>query len=288
MISTTIGLVGNESSKTQFICIVGLLYNLPSIIQAMGRIRPHRRNKVSSVVIFITENNNSKLYLGKIEAKRYFQGLISTQIISEQSKDYYYKCMTVDSVHDWLTNDLGCRFVSLSNRLGYKQNRCNYCDRCSGTVIHRSSKNSQDMIETINTRKRIGKLILERMKQKCFCCNTKNCIGICIAKRRGRMTCFHCLGNHPAKKCNSQYKSILKNKACYSCMVFNFDGNVNHDYRLCSKDGEIRERLRGLIHHAYLDDKKDANRKNFDEFLSGIYATEETFFKFLYKYKKWK
>ena len=32
LITTTIGLVGNESSRTQMVCIVGLLYNLPSIV----------------------------------------------------------------------------------------------------------------------------------------------------------------------------------------------------------------------------------------------------------------
>ena len=122
LISTTIGLVGNESSKTQLVCIVGLLYNLPSIVQAMGRIRPHRRNTTSLVRIFINVNNNSKLYLGRIEGKRNYQGLISTQIVSQNSIDYYYKCMTVNSVYDWLTQDLGCRLRSLSKRLGYKQN----------------------------------------------------------------------------------------------------------------------------------------------------------------------
>ena len=33
LITTTLGLVGNENKKTQMICIVGLLYNLPSIVQ---------------------------------------------------------------------------------------------------------------------------------------------------------------------------------------------------------------------------------------------------------------
>ena len=40
LISKTLGLVGNESAKTQLIVIVGVLYNLLSIVQAMGRIRP--------------------------------------------------------------------------------------------------------------------------------------------------------------------------------------------------------------------------------------------------------
>ena len=288
LISTTLGLVGNESINTQLVCIVGLLYDLPSIVQAMGRIRPKRRRKISEMMIFIPNKVKSLLHLGRISAKTNFQQLCACRILSESMKERYMRVMTVSSVYEWLTNDTGCKLVSLACRMGYRQNVCNKCDYCTKSITHKSAEQQRRKIENNRKRKSVGIQLLSKLKKHCFCCKKSSCIGTCLASKLPGMNCYHCLGKHRANQCTMEYKSVLKNKACYSCFVFNHSEDCNHDYTQCKQKGEVQERLRGLIHHDFIEAKKTNRVLNFTTFISGIYATEETFFKYLYKYKNWK
>ena len=295
LISTTVGLVGNESSKTQMVCIVGLLYNIPSIIQSMGRIRPRKRTSHSLCSIFTSDNNQWKIKESKDSSKAAFNELVGCKIISKDSMVRYFQSMTMASVHNWLFDDEGCRLVSLGKRMGYNvDNKCNICDKCitgsSNVRMASLSKRKQNDIAMV--KKEAGIRLLQRLKQKCICCNTSTCSGTCVVKSiQGRMVCYHCLGYHTSSSCGV-YKSILQGKACYSCYVFNYDQTAQHSFESCRKEGEIRERLRALIHYDYREKtkfrKSGSQLYSFNVHLSGIYASEETFFTFLYEYRDWK
>jgi len=291
LISTTLGLVGNECSNTQMVCIVGMMYNLPSIVQAIGRIRPMRRNDNSICSIFTQEKNHDKIALDKDEKANAFRELVACNILSDENSAMYFQSMTMQSVHNWLFNDTGCRYTSIARRLGYNIPSCKVCDKCSSKhILYSGTKKTQE-ISSHQIHKHHGIQLLLRLKQKCIVCNDTNCSGTCVVRNiKSKVVCFHCLGSHLSNQCKI-YKPILDRKACYSCYVFNYDQRSYHDYRQCSKEGEIREKLRALIQHDFLNNVKkncDNQQSNYQEHLSGIYASENTFFKFLYRYKDWK
>ena len=296
LISTTLGLVGNESSKTQMVCLVGLHYNLPSIIQSIGRIRPKTRTRYSLCSIFTSNDNVWRIQENKTLSRAAFRELVGCKIISEDCKDRYFKSMTMTSVNNWLFSDDGCRMVSLGKRMGYSiKTDCKLCDKCiGGTNVRKASLERKKRIDIVMKQREDGIQLLNTLKQRCICCNRSTCSGTCVVQSmKGRFQCYHCLGNHTAAKCGV-YKPILKNKACYSCYVFNYDQSVHHTYTDCNKDGEIKERLRALIQYDFREKTKNINQLssnrgyNFEEQLAGIYASEESFFRFLNKYKDWK
>ena len=88
------------------------------------------------------------------------------------------------------------------------------------------------------------------------------------------------------KDCPAAYKTILGGKACFSCYVYNYSDSVVHSRDECSVEGEIQERLRGLIHYDFKSKKERNASVDFNVHLSGIFADSKTFFSFLYKYRE--
>lgn len=174
LVSTTIGLVGNESTKTQTVCIVGLLYNIPSIIQSIGRIRPQRRNDDSQCSIFTRVNNEFLLENVAAKNEADFAQLVGCQLLKDSHRGKYLKSMTMSSVHNWLFNDIndgGCRVVSLCSRLGYVHLKCNKCDRCTNTSVNRSKVVRRKRKDLNKGRKDAGIKLLQTLKTKCIVCN---------------------------------------------------------------------------------------------------------------------
>ena len=285
LISTTIGLVGNESTKTQLVCITGLLYNIPSIVQSIGRIRPKQRNDDSLVRVFVPHTVNARLHLDKVNSEHNFQQLCSTRIIAETNRSKYRKCMTVTSVYEWVNCDLGCRFVSLAARMGYNQDICKVCDNCRKSPANKSAILKRKEVKKYKEEKDFGLRLLHKCKSHCPCCKNTTCIGTCVVRKQKGIYCFHCLGSHVASKCPGKWKKVLEGKACYSCFRYRLSDNDNHHFSQCSKLGEIQERLRGLIHYKYFDEVGKGLEQNFIQYLAGIYANESTYFKFLYQFK---
>lgn len=287
LITTTLGLVGNESRRTQMVCIVGMHYNLPSIIQAYGRIRPKRRTTMSECLIFTSNNNYQRLIVAKEESSNAFNLLVGSGIIGPASKDVYNKSMTMHSVNEWLFKDQGCRLVSLAGRIGFRHDKCRICDMCTNTSVNRSAMDREKRKRNVKKQREMGIQILRHLKKRCICCSSNSCAGNCVASGMQQSpACYHCLGNHTAKNCPRDYRSILNGKACFSCYVYNYSEDVVHSHNECRVEGEIQERLRGLIHYDYNDKKKTNTSVDFKKHLSGIFADSETFFSFLYKYRK--
>lgn len=289
LISTTLGLVGNESTKTGYVCIVGMLYNLPSVIQSIGRIRPSRRSTDSLVRIYTDINNQGKIRVAMADSRVAFDELVGSGVLSSECKVKYFHTMTMGSVSDWLSTDKGCRLVALTGRMGYSMDKCKICDICKDSEVSRLSLLKKKKMDGSRKEKEEGIQLLMRMRQKCICCNSPSCAGTCIVKGIRGLVCYHCIGPHRSNKC-TVYKPILMGKACYSCYVFNYSQEAAHRFTDCNNEGQIKERLRAVIQKDYLDKKKErgASEYSFNQHLSGIYADEGTFFKFLYKYRDWK
>ncbi len=291
LISTTIGLVGNESTKTQTVCIVGLLYNIPSIIQCLGRIRPQRRTDDSQCTIFTNESYNFMLERASVKGESDCAQLISCKLLDRANRGKYLKSMTVNSVNGWLFHDMGCRIVSLCARLGYKHAPCKRCDRCTNTTVSRCRLIRRKRNEESNTKMKAGIKLLEAMKNYCVVCKKTTCIGTCVANSRQRrrrigIVCFKCLGNHSSANCDKKYESAFMNKACYCCFQYNYSIQARHNFDECRNDGGIKDRLRCLLHHDYCEkvEQRGDTELTFQTYMSGVYATPGTYFDFLYKY----
>ena len=311
LISTTLGLVGNESSKTQLVCIVGLLYNIPSIVQSIGRIRPMRRNNQSLCVIYTGVDNRKRLEMAKKDSKDAHTQLVKCKVLpSDDNKidAFYFRSMSMTAVNNWLFSDPGCRLARLGWRLGFEiKEECKICDRCANTHVRISSSLKKKQMNNNQRLKDIGVQVLQRLRQTCFCCKSSLCSGTCVVRSLGssRLVCYHCLGNHRSSRCD-YYKPILKGKVCFSCYRYNYSPVCNHDYDTCGKDGEIKERLRALIQYDFLEKKKQRISSSFSssryprqqrqqqqeeeeycfrKHLAGIYANAESYFTFLCKYK---
>ena len=284
LITTTLGLVGNENKKTQMICIVGLLYNLPSIVQAYGRIRPKERCKKSICSIYTLKKNNTRMAIeARNESMNTLDELVGSGIVSRKKESKYSNSMTTKSVHNWLFRDQGCRLVSLGKRLGVTCQKCLLCDICTGTHISESAIVKMVQSKKDMGMKQVAKQVIQSLKRICIVCKQKDCIGNCIVQSKKSFMCFHCMGNHSYKKCPKHHKEILNGKACFSCYQWNWDGTI-HDFSTCSQKGGLQERLRGLVQYDFSEKSNISYRSH----LSGIYCSEESFSRFLFKYKDWK
>ena len=119
LISTTLGLVGNESINTQHVCVAGILYDLLSIVQAMGRIQLIRRSNDSQMCIYIPSEVNIILDLGSIKSMNHFIQLKTNKIIDVNCEECHKQCMTVSSVYEWMTTDLGCWVLKSQKKTTY-------------------------------------------------------------------------------------------------------------------------------------------------------------------------
>ena len=107
------------------------------MIQAIGRIRPHRRTFDSSFQIFLP---NDKFLIG-IQNQRRGQDLeryrlLSTNSLITEKQEQFNKMLSSQSVYDWCCKDLDCRYHSLHDRMNFTilDKPCNICDTCCSKV----------------------------------------------------------------------------------------------------------------------------------------------------------
>ena len=214
LITTTLGLVGNECSKNNYVVCVGTLYDLMSYVQAMSRIRPKWRNENSRMDIFIPDkprigwvgsNNQTDDY-------NHLQQLKSDNlIVSAEDESIYNRCLTKQSVNDWLYTDEGCRISNLAKRMGYNKGSCTKCDVCSSSPIAKSSVIACKQITIENEITEKGKYHLKLLEYTCLSCkDTYKCVGMCYKKNN---RCFKCDGmDHLAGNCPKRYQKAFAGK----------------------------------------------------------------------------
>lgn len=132
-----IGLVGNECSQNHCVVVIGLLYDILSVIQSIGRIRPHRRKMHSTFQIFLPNETILKRILNqrrRDELKK-FQLLSENKLITMNFEEFN-KILSSESVYEWCCKDLDCRYQSLHERMKFSNlpGPCKMCDNCNTKV----------------------------------------------------------------------------------------------------------------------------------------------------------
>ena len=140
LISTTIGLVGNENTNVRFIFVHKQIYSTANLLQAIGRLRPEQRGKDTGVFQIITDQCtdpknewNKKLH---IDADNLMQQIENIGILSHSTRAVFRKWFHIGE-HQKLFLTEGCIMRNLSNLVGTSRKEpCGRCTWCKDGTRH--------------------------------------------------------------------------------------------------------------------------------------------------------
>eukprot|EP00980_Cylindrotheca_fusiformis_P026307 scaffold15776_cov69-Cylindrotheca_fusiformis.AAC.1 len=120
LISTTVSLVGNENGRCKTMIIVRPLFDISSLIQVIGRLRPNQRG-VGTEVIQLCEQKDLKPNKSVTEnCDRSIKNLINANFVSENEVDIVLrKVYHIDGYKEWLRNEDQNCFVSIGDPANY-------------------------------------------------------------------------------------------------------------------------------------------------------------------------
>lgn len=270
LLSTTIGLVGNENRNCQHILIVGFLFSLMNVIQAVGRLRQSQRVGGSSVRLYYHILGQAQLDAFEIREHSAFESLRARKLVGE-NENYFVKVATISGLYDWLSHDNGCLVKNLSERYGINRVECRVCDGCRGQPTRRLARTARTEAVRDNVTANRAMLVLKKMMERCLHCGMGSCNGESCMERR----CFRCGKGHPRGTCKESNTAslVLKGKACYQCFdLYQRRDYQNHDATTCP----LKRRLRRMIFA-----RTENLTSSFVKSLSGIYSDENAFYTFV-------
>ena len=297
LITTTLGLVGNECSRCQLVVVVGYLYDIPSIIQAMGRIRPHRRNERSSFMLFGPEISSEEYQEKKEAERKHWNVLKNNNLVNDEIRLVYNKSMTQTSVISWAYQTKTCRVQYLKDKMGSTVGISNICgcDVCNNKSkkqqlrsngIKRAQIYNQKQIEVQLSERDKANEVLKLLSSRCLLCNRQVCDGTCAVKKEGR--CLKCGSRKHTNALCTQAKAHTKplhNIACFCCFQYNVTGRPTHIYGQSS----IKERLKYLFLSEYVKETEFVQSKathSLEHFLYVHFSNVDSYYKFLSKHYK--
>ena len=303
LVSTTIALVGNENSACRHVLVVGYLFNLINLVQAVGRLRPRQRQTGGSFGVFLPlllrRDFQRKEQMNTIE----FAALRAKRLIGGD-RGLFDRLLTTKGINDWAIDTVSCRVLSLSKVFGFERGACLVCDTCVGgvsmniipatnesaiaasaaemVVVHSATKRVVETPVEHTARVRTGLskeqnqtrnraiLVLKGLEEKCLFCGKVNCNGEGCLKG-----CFNCGKNHYKSKCpeKDSVAKALRGKACYQCFdPHSRQGYVQHSPQECI----LKRRLRRLIF------KKTQNSDaTLAQVLGSVYSSDATFYTYV-------
>jgi superfamily II DNA helicase RecQ len=133
LISTIVALVGNENPKCKGIIVVGVIYNLASLVQAIGRLRPNQRGPNSKVtqVLFkyvIERTYNETNNYDSQSSKEKLDQLFNAHVIEEKQTEQLKMLFNYDNYIDFF-HENGCYLHRLATACG--ESIMDDCMRCT-------------------------------------------------------------------------------------------------------------------------------------------------------------
>jgi hypothetical protein len=239
LFTTSIGVVGNENEAAGLICVVGLLHDLSSFLQAIGRLRPKQRGPDARVyqIVLNEDLRPNKRMSDECDFKR--SELVQAGVLSEDDLYTFNNIFHIDGYRAFLNGE-GCyirRLESMFSEAGsITQSFCRRCTWCRTRSMHLSfvpmGKTTcvarEHTIQVFNAEapreeeNPIGlaaeaALVEERymvnirylamcklawLKDHCPACASMDCIGECM-----KQSCYICgEPTHKAQACKFHYK----------------------------------------------------------------------------------
>jgi superfamily II DNA helicase RecQ len=272
LISTTIGLVGNECRNCRHVVIVGHLYNVMSVVQAIGRLLAHQRLDGASIDMILPKLSAKRISDFAAESRIEFNKLVARKLVPHDW-EVFQTFSTTNGIVNWI-NTPGCQLANLDALFGHTRRKCDVCSVCKNEpltemAVIASRANTQS---TEEQHRAVD--ILRRLVERCLVCNSSLCDGdTCIPKNR----CYRCGEAHQSRNCpvSSKIKHIMNGVGCSYCFdVKERFGFETHDYgTACS----MKRRLRRLM--------IQESTGSFDSFVSNVTSEVKLFYQFLSKAK---
>ena len=217
--TTTLGMVGNESSKVGLISILGHIYCMSNHIQCIGRLRKPQRGSHAMAITIVPKlhPNVLKCRLEKDESN--FDVPTKNGMLNVDEKKMCNTVFGFMGLYNHLNDQKNTRrLVSLQELLGCVVRKCNRCDLCNNCPIVIASRISKQKTTIANGNMESASRVLTRLTSECLVCNRKNgCDGENCSVILG---CHRCgqLG-HNSRQCHhsKEIKQVLQNKGCHGC-----------------------------------------------------------------------
>jgi hypothetical protein len=135
LVSTIVALVGNENKKCKKIVIGGFLYNVSSLVQAIGRLRPDQRGHDARVEVFYYPITAQAKEDAKQTEGNSFQELRSASCLQDDCFGDYSQIFSPVGLQKILAMKTGCFLQSLSSCYGFARQPCLQCALCIQSTI---------------------------------------------------------------------------------------------------------------------------------------------------------
>ena len=142
LVSTTIGIVGNENPKMKHIFCIRLLYSLSNFVQAIGRLRPKQRGGTASVTLVVKGCDLRDNSFATKQASNNRSQLVNAGVLRNEDISIFDTVFHIDGFKTFLNKD-GCHISRLRNIFsGYQGGECRKCTWCMYRTRHLQCSNS--------------------------------------------------------------------------------------------------------------------------------------------------
>ena len=135
LVTTTMGLVGNENSKVDVIMIVNLMYDLSNTVQCIGRLRSSQRHAQSQVRQYVTPSacllHGTNYDHDEENFETYHIKYVQIGLLSNEPnvKTAFRDLHSLNALKEVICSK-GCVLVGMSRRYGWERSECGRCSFC--------------------------------------------------------------------------------------------------------------------------------------------------------------
>lgn len=286
LITTTLGIVGNENPSCRHMVLVGTLYNLFNYVQAFGRLRPKQRKAFGKITCIVPTSDPTSDY----ETKRQQQADASCEYAADQlearglirsnNRDVFLAVASQQSVRDCF-NDSRCLLVAISERFGVPRAiDCGVCTNCRGAPVAQAALRATHQRNVAVEADHAVKSLMRQLADRCFFCREADCDGQspgCF----GRGRCYKCGSlDHAVKQCTVSFESILNGRGCFSCLDMN-DRSGYERHTPNHKTCPLKKRLRRLLIESHGKTAATGEPTTFDKYCQQVYSSRASFATFI-------
>ena len=168
LISTSIALVGNENPKCRHLACAGYLFDMMSMVQFLGRLRPYMRTPSGQVFVCVP----SKLpTFRQAEDQSRWTLLVNERLMRPRDYSKFKSAMTSVGLHEWVMDSIagtsGCALKKLSTVMGNIRNdNCGACHSCRSAPIRVIQVVAQNRMEVNRDHESACQRVLQRLEQR--------------------------------------------------------------------------------------------------------------------------
>lgn len=130
LVSTTVALVGNENPACKEIIVMGIVYNLSALVQAMGRLRANQRGPSSRVVQVLVSSERSTHQELTDNSSASLQQLVDACVLSEDDKKHFRGLFHYENYLKLITTGGSCFLTRIALLYGSSVPCCRRCTWC--------------------------------------------------------------------------------------------------------------------------------------------------------------